>query len=297
MTEIMRCYFLFAAGLLLTPLTSSAQRSVVVSGEYIYYVPKNISLDQAERIAVERAQIQLIADEFGTIVEAFTTAKISNTNGVSQVSTSTLGSSEVRGEWIETLGEPTIEPSYEDGMLVVHVSIKGRIREIVSAPVDFKAKILRNGTDDRFEQSEFCHGDDMYLSFSSPVKGYLTIYLFDGDDQVYCLLPYQRQSEGMVEIDANKRYVFFSRDLTPKSIDKQLVDEYNLTASRDDEYNRVYIVFSTKKFFKAEDNENVGADIPRSLSFSAFQNWLTKNKKRDTDLRFEIKDILIHKQS
>ena len=291
----MKRIFLLLGAIYFASLTVSAQKTVIASGDYMYVVPKNVSMDQAERIAVERAQIQIIADEFGSIVESFTTTRIQNANGSSQVSSSTLGSSEVRGEWLETIGEPTIRPSYEDGMLVIRVHIKGRIREIVSAPIDFTARILCNGTEDRYEQSEFRDGDDLFLSFSSPAKGYLTIYLYDGDDQVYCLLPYQRQSEGMVEVDANKRYVFFSQALSPKSIDKQLVDEYTLTADRDNEFNRIYIIFSPRKYYKADDSWNGGQDSPRSLSYGDFQKWLAKNKKHDTEMRLVVKDIIINK--
>ena len=52
--------------------------------------------------------------------------------------------------------------------LIVKVWIKGKIREIVSSHIDFDFHILRNGTDDKFDDDTFYGGDDLFLSFMSP---------------------------------------------------------------------------------------------------------------------------------
>lgn len=39
-----------------------------VKGTYQYYVPRHIARDQAEQIALERAMIEAIAREFGTVL-------------------------------------------------------------------------------------------------------------------------------------------------------------------------------------------------------------------------------------
>ena len=276
--------------------TAAAQKTIIASGDYTYYVPKNIALEQAERIALERAQLQILADEFGTIIESVSTTRIANTNGQSNVSTSTIGSSEVKGEWLETIGEPIYTTSYERGMLVLHVKVKGRVREIVSAPIGFEAKILCNGLEDRFERSSFFDGDDMYLSFSSPINGYLTVYLYDGDDYVFCLLPYQRQADGMIDIKANQRYLFFSQDNTPSAIEKQVVDEYTLTADSESEFNRIYIIFSPHRFYKAADKQGKSSESPRFLTFQEFQRWLAKSRRSDEAMQLVVKDIIINKR-
>ena len=60
-----------------------AQRTEKVRSEYIYHAPENLSLEEAKRIALERAKIQAIADEFGTIVSQSNTTLVSNRNGES----------------------------------------------------------------------------------------------------------------------------------------------------------------------------------------------------------------------
>ena len=106
------CLFLFALPIL-------AQRTEKVRAEYIYHAPENISLEEAKRIALERAKIQAIADEFGTIVSQSNTTLVSNRNGESSTDFFSLGGSEVKGEWIETIDLPEYDINYEQGMLVV----------------------------------------------------------------------------------------------------------------------------------------------------------------------------------
>ena len=64
---------------------------------------------------------------------------------------------------------------------------------------DFRvAKILRNGTEDRFESDNFKSGDDFYLSYQSSTKGYVAVYQIDDSKNAYCLLPYQSSQDGKV---------------------------------------------------------------------------------------------------
>lgn len=269
-----------------------AQKVQKVSGEYIYYAPSTITLDYARQIALDRAKIQLIADEFGTIVSSTNITRIANTNGKSEIQMTALGENEVKGEWLETLGEPKYEIGYENDMLYVKVSISGIIREIVSASIDIKAKLLRNGTDDKFESEEFRSGDDMYLSFQSPVDGYLTVYLYDGGDTVFCLLPYQSQSYGSVRVDANQKYIFFSQEHS-LNIPNNLVDEYTLTCTQEMELNRIYVVFSPNKFSKAVDNHGYSQEMPRLLCWEDFQKWISKCKKFDNTMVLKTIDMII----
>lgn len=271
-----------------------AQKVQKVSGEYTYYAPTSVSLDQARQIALDRAKIQLIADEFGTVVSSTNITRIANTNGTSDIQMTTLGESEVKGEWIETIGEPKYEIGYENDMLYVKVSISGKIREIVSASIDIKAKLLRNGVEDKFESDQFRSGDDMYLSFQSPVDGYLTVYLYDGDDTVFCLLPYQSQSVGQIPVQANQRYVFFSCKES-QNISSNLVDEYALTCTKELELNRLYVIFSPNLYSKAVDAQSNTMSLPRMLGFNEFQKWLSTSRTRDTQMTLNVINLTITK--
>lgn len=279
------CLFSFASAVM-------AQRTEKVRAEYIYYAPENISLEEAKRIALERAKLQAIADEFGTIVSQSNTTLVSNRNGESSTDFFSLGGSEVKGEWIETIGQPAYNISYEQNMLVVKAIVSGRIREIVSAQIDIKAEVLCNGTDLKFARTDFKNGDDLYLYFQSPVDGYLAVYLLDEVSQmVYCLLPYKSSSEAVTPIEHDKPYIFFS---AKHADDKaHLVDEYTMTCNSAVERNTIYVVFSPNEFAKANSN-NVEELLPQELSFEEFQKWLSKGRVRDKEMSIKQKYITIN---
>lgn len=271
--------------------TVFSQKMKTVEGEYTYRVPENITVEQAKRTALDRAMIQALADEFGTIVSQSNTTRIENKNGKSDIDFLSIGGSEVKGEWMETTGNPVFDIRYEGDMLIVYCKVKGKAREIVSAGIDFQAHILRNGTDDKFESDQFRGGDDLYLSFKSPVSGYLAVYLIDAENQAYCLLPYRNLTEGIYPIQANQRYTFFNIKEAPLQ-ERPFVDEYVLTCERESEQNQIYIVFSPNQFVKAVDNDSSDL-LPRELGFADFQKWLVKCRKHDKDMNLMIKPITI----
>ena len=147
----------------------------------------------------------------------------------------------------------------------------------------FVAKILRNGTEDRFESDNFKSGDDLYLSYQSSTKGYVAVYLIDDSKNAYCLLPYQSSQDGKVRVDANTRYVFFNSKTAAPLFQPADVDEYNMTCE----------ISSPNPFVKAIDNAVAG--LPRELKYEDFQKWLTKNRTADKDMQVEIKTISVKK--
>jgi hypothetical protein len=271
---------------------SFAQKMQKVTATYTYYAPENVTLEEAKRTALDRAKIQAIAGEFGTIVSQNNSTIVSNQNGQSDSRFFSLGGSEVKGEWIETTKEPIYNIKYESGMLVVTVEVSGRIREIVSAGIDFTAKILRNGTEEKFESNELRNGDDMFLYFKSPVDGYLAVYLLDETTQeVYCLLPYKASGEGAYRIEHDKPYVLFSAK--HESVNPNNVDEYRMVCSRDEEYNDVYVLFSQNLFAKSQTKDMVDIQ-PRQASFESFQRWFAKIRKSDDSMTLKRIPLLIH---
>lgn len=279
--------------LMLFALPAFAQKLKTVEGEYVYHAPENVSLEEAKRTALDRAKIQALANEFGTIVSQSTSTNIQNTNGKSNVDFFSVGGSEVKGEWIEDISEPKYSITYEEGMLVVEVFIKGKAREIVSAKIDLRARILRNGTEDKFASDEFHDGDELYLSFLSPVSGYLAVYLADEEKNAYCLLPYRNQTDGIYQVKANKRYLFFNAKETD-GIDNDIVDEYVMTCSKSSERNLIYLIFSPNPFTKATDDNNDEC-LPRELDTNSFRKWMIKQRKHDEKMNTLIFPITIKK--
>lgn len=280
--------------LLAFPTTFFAQQVKKVVGEYTYYAPEDVSVEQAKRTALERAQLEAIADAFGTDISQHNSTRISNKNGRSDIDFVSVSSSDIKGEWIETIGEPEYSIDYDRGMLVVKCRVKGSVREIESSPIDIKAKVLRNGTEDRFESSEFRSGDDLFLSFQSPVDGYLAVYLLDDNGDAFCLLPYREQTNGIQKVSANTPYIFFSAKDVPVS-ERRLVDEYTLTCDRSIENNQIYVIFSPNPFVKANDTDK-GELLPREIEGQSFQKWLAKVRRKDKYVNFSSKHIIITKQ-
>lgn len=286
----MKYWFLI---LFLFTFTTAAfsQKTQKVTASYTYYAPENVTLEEAKRTALDRAKTSAIADAFGTLVTQSNSTIMTNQNGQTDSRFLSLGGSEVKGEWIETTKEPEYNIRYEGDMLIVSVTVSGRIREITSAGIDIIAKVLRNGTEEKFESNEFKNGDDMYLYFKSPVDGYLVVYLLDETTQeVYCLLPYKAFGEGAYRIEHDKQYILFSakhEDNNPS-----IVDEYTLTCSRDVELNDIYVIFSPDVFAKANANDSEEL-LPRQLSYDAFQKWVAKLRNKDNNAQLKVKQIII----
>lgn len=290
----MRHYiFLMIWMLLGVASTGYAQKTKKVHGEYIYHAPENVSIEQARQTALSRAQIQALGDEFGTVVAQHNATLMNNTNGSTHTDFTSLSSSDVKGEWLETIGEPKYEISYEQGMLVVKCSVTGKARAIVAKQNNYVAKILCNGIEDRNEGENFKSGDDLYLSYQSATKGYLAVYLIDDNKNAYCLLPYQSSKDGKVEVDANTRYVFFNQKTAQPLFNSSDVDEYTMTCDKASETNYIYIISSPNPFIKAIDNAVEG--LPRELKYDDFQKWLSKNRTADKDMQVEIKTIVVKK--
>ena len=284
---------------LIIPMMSSAQKMLTASGEYTYYAPLNISPEQAEITAIERAKISVIETEFGAVMGVKNFTQIENTNGDSSVKFLSLGESEVKGEWIETIGTPLIKHEIIDNLQVVTVKITGKIREIKSAKVNFDSKILRNGIEDKYESNTFKNADDFFVTFQSPVDGYVAVYLYDKDG-VSRLLPFKYSNMPAYNVKGNEKYVFFAngvslyadiKDVNPNSINA----EYCLTCDSAQEINRFYIIFSPNKFTKAVDTLSENFELPAFLDFESFQKWLTKCRKHDTEMTVKISDIIINK--
>jgi hypothetical protein len=208
-----------------------------------------------------------------------------------------LSSSDVKGEWIETIGEPKYEVSYDKDMLVIKVSVEGRAREIVSAGVNLDVKLMRTiAGGKKAASTDFQNGDDLFLQFSSPVSGYLAVYLLD-KKTAYCLLPYMRDESGKVMVKANRKYLFFSpADALPE--DKTLADEYTMTCENNAETDKVYVIFSPNMFTKANDNVGSvvnGLTLPRELTYEEFNKWLSKNRLHDDKMTVVMQNITIRK--
>lgn len=236
---MMKRGFLFIITALLA-FSLFSQKIQKVSASYTYYAPETMSLEEAKRTALKYAKIQAISDEFGTIVSQSTSLISSDKNGKYDEKFFSLAETDMKGEWIETIGEPMYDIQFKNHHIAVTCLVKGKAREITTAKIEFIAKPLRNGTSLKYEATEFRDGDDLYLYFQSPVNGKLAVYLHDEMSQtVYCILPYKRTSDvSSYSVDANKEYVFFSKKSVEKT-DRLMVVEYTLSCKDEKEFNTI----------------------------------------------------------
>ncbi len=278
---------------LLLTSTVLAQTVKTVEGEYTYYAPSNVTLEGAKITALERAKTKALADMFGTAISKSNNTRVETDNGKTNINFSSISISDVNGDWLEDIEEPQYDISYQEGMLIVSVHVKGKAREKVIASTDFKTKILRNGIEDKFESDTFNNDDDFYLSFQSPTNGYLAVYLVDAEKQAFCLLPYRKQTEGIYKIKANQHYLFFNIQEAPAS-ERSFVDEYQMSCERSIETNEIYVIFSPNEFTKAVDKHS-GELIPRQLPVGDFHQWLSRCQTEDKRLSYKHQTITIQK--
>lgn len=286
--------FLFILLLSAFPATDFAQRVVKVCAEYTYHAPESVTVEQAKQTALDRARLKAIADEFGTTISQSNTTFIRNENGNSTTDFQFMGSSDVKGEWIETIGNPEYRIEYVENHLVVEVKVNGRIREIVASQLDLLIQVLCNGTTGQFERSDFKNGDELFLRFQAPTNGFLTVYLVDAIAQTaYCLLPYRASNDIACRIQKDTPYLFFSKEHA-SAANRNDVDEYVMTCSAGQERNDLYVIFSPNEFTKA-NSESVEELRPRQLKWEEFQRWLTKGRNRDYKMSVKRIPITISK--
>ena len=273
-----------------TNLTAQRQRAVRICGEYTYHAPGNVSRDEAISTAINRAKNQALADRFGTRIGQTNVTVMRNENDASDVQFQMISESVVKGEWLRDTGTPATKVYYQQDMLTVEASVCGDALELTGIDVDISAKVLKGGTETRFESHEFRHEDQMYLWFRTPVAGYLAVYQVDNSLIANCLLPYRNDPAGMVKVQHGKDYVFFSKKHADRN-EAAIVDEYVLLCDRSIEHDVLYIIFSPNEFRKANDLHMGEAALPNQMPFDEFQRWLARNRQRDKDMK--VKPVIL----
>ena len=271
----------------------SASDICQVEGNSTYKSSESESLLEAKNKALQMAIEDALARKFGKTIIDRKIMINDLKNGEHESDFTSLSSSEVRGEWLETIGDPIYGIGFNGKQYVIKVKVKGLAREISPEKIDIVTHVLRNGIQDSAEDDHFNAGDNMYVSFKTPVNGYITIYYVDKDKNVYRLLPYTYRDEASIKVKAGQRYVFFNRaHNTLDGIASHEVMEYSMDCEDEIESNMLYVVFSPNKFSKAMDS-NDGYNVPNSLTFKDFQKWLTDRRKNDKMMNVTIKTIFI----
>lgn len=260
---------------------ATAQNIISVNGEYTYYAPSIMTLEEAKEEAARQTRIQVLAAKFGTMINSTSTLILENKDRGDKVysrsDVSTYSLHEVKGEWLEDTKAPVQKISYDDSMpntTIIHTKVWGRAREIVAkaeVEVSLLKDTLKQAVTDVFKNEQ-----SFYLYFKSPVSGHIAVYLLDPDeDMAYCLLPAEGDDKGSFPVNADKEYILFKED-----------PSYMFTTERSVVYNHISIIFSPNEFFKPNDErqEDEYYQLPRALQIKEFEKWLVRCKVRDNQL-------------
>lgn len=297
----MSCRLLILSIVTVGALTAYAKkegRVATVSGTYIIEIPSYMSLDQAKQEALLKAQNLAIENEFHSVVSRTTQTWIENIGGTSSAATHDESLGQVRGVWLGDEAEPQYKQITKDGKNWLEVTVKGKVRELITAGIQFEALPLCIEPRKDRSTREFKNGQDFFLYFRSPVDGYLTVFLLDNtSNNVYTMLPYQSSGLGAYRINHDEEYYLFS--LLKARPDDGNVDEFviNSTKGKPEEFNNLYIIFSPNVFYKvnstnAQHKLSEELILPSSLPFKDFNKWLIKYQQKDEDM--QIMRIPIH---
>lgn len=293
----MKKFFIIALSIIGVTFGISAQRTKNVEGYYEYAQGDNETPAHARMTAIQKAKIQALENEFGTLIEQtnITNVKSGNTEFHS------LGFSDVRGEWLGDLKEAEVKRVMgDDGIIYYKVKVWGKAREIVTAPIDLDVKLLRVSNGIPMETYEYDNLEQYFVSFRSPVDGYLALYMMDDDGTSYRLLPYQNSTKMSYKIKANKDYTFFSKRKYNEGDDRNIINEYLMSVdNRDVEYCRLYVIFSPNEFVHPQDKSGGKKDTyekPREVDNKHMQEWLTKSRSHDKHMQVIRKDVTIRKK-
>lgn len=277
-----------------------AQKVKKETGVYTYVLPKNETEEQGKFIALERAREDAINKAFGQIISRENITRTDVHNGEATTDFSSLGQSLTKGEWVETIGEPEFVVNYDQtlGSLVITCTVRGRVRELMSAKAEFEWKVLKNVPESKFESYDFKDADQLYLSFQTPKDGYVAIYLIDAENKANCLLPYASDPDGQEPVVHGQEYVFF----TPQNnvVDDFIVDtssmdnEIKLYCNDNTEINRIRVIFSPNPFTKPVDQLDRATGI-RSLSLEKFEKWLGESQRKDSQMTVDTRNVTVSK--
>lgn len=272
-----------------------------IRGSAEYFSPETESPGDARRRVIEMAQIDALEKAFGTALTERTMHLSDTQNGHTANIAHSFGESQVNGDWIQNLSEPEITVMPVDNGNMYYAKVYGEAREVKYNKIDVNCRLLCNGTDpdkDRLRGDILYDGDEMYVYFTSPVDGWLSIYLIDDDDErtTQRLVPYDNQKESAYPIKANREYVFFSK----KTAEPQYVDFVTrmvVEARKKVDVNDLYVIFSPNEFsqvsttaykhtkHKTDESEISSELMPLETTFKKFDKWLCKQRRHDAYLQ------------
>lgn len=322
MKKISLLLFIILTAFVAQAQTDDSPEIVRTQGQaQVYWAQDRETRSQAKDRALQKATINALEKAFGVVVVQGNATYVENVQTGEKVETRStfnmIGNTVVKGEVVEVLDKDFEKiTGYEtrNGKRVERIDFKCTVtlnaKEIQEPKADIKTFPLACNTSTRCQTTMFKSGDDFFLYFQSPVSGYLTVFLDDGT-QANRLLPYMQMPQGAeyesaMPIEADKEYIFFSDAKEHNYFENPYFQEdtYELYASKPQELNRLFIIFSEnllkkpslKDDFRDQSERKYlkeGYLVPHNTDSESFQRWLIENRYVRNDLQVEIIDISI----
>jgi hypothetical protein len=284
-----------------------AQEVLDAEGFAIIKLEDHMSKEEAKEEAKQQAMINAIQSVFGAYVEKDADVDIMDGKARFKI----IGHTLVRGDWLKTISEKYNEEkrkirgrSRKEYEVWISCRIEGKIREI-DQPETALEFIPLNCPDPVCRTYDFIDGESFYLSFRTPVDGFLSIYIADESKTVFRLLPYQKMPEdyiNSVPVEADIPYIFFLNEQGHDyftGFSYMMVDEIIMSTAQNQEYNDLFVIFSTSAFRKpllemGEEMEN-SFSLPKSLNLVEFEEWLADNRIHDPGFLYKRVSLTVKK--
>jgi hypothetical protein len=296
------------------PYLMFSQKTVTAQGSAQIEIPDNLSRNEVKNKIRELATIDALERAFGRVIIQGNSTYITNLQTGQKVETNTvfntIANTSVKGEVLEIRNEKftdipgtIIIDGRKEPVTEMRCDIEVRAREIVTPPVNFTSFPL-GCTDVKCRTTAFKNNDILYLFFTSPVSGYISVYL-DDRNETQCLFPYSTmplEFEGGVPVSADKKYILFSdkpefnyfpeKNFTP--------DTYQLFTNSIQDMNRLFVIFSKSPLNKPSLSGVTELDdgylLPKSLASEDFQKWMNTYRSHEkVNVQVEIIYITISK--
>lgn len=271
------------------PSFLSAQEIIHVKGSGQVRLENNLTKDMARQKAEELAMIDALNNSFGSYVEQAANIQVEN----GKINYDIIGNTLVRGEWIRTTeirfneDIQVLEGNHgKENVIWIKCKIEGEARKITSKP---KIEALALHCPDINCASEvFLNEQDLYLYFNSPVSGFLSVFIEEGDT-TRRLFPYDSQGdESAIKVKGDTEYILFYDNERLNEF-KVRVDKIVLFTRKQSEYNTIHVVFSAepyiKPFLTASVTNTDRYTIPRSLPTTEFREWISDCRASSSDFQ------------
>lgn len=251
---------------LLSALADEKGKVVKCEGSFSYVFGESVSLAKSKKLAEQYAINDAMANhpEIGTIVSS---VNVMETTSERQ-SFHQYASTWIKGKLIKHLKEPKVSsPVFNGPSYTLNVTVSFEARILITPAIEFSAKTLRNGTDDKHESTLFKHDDRLYMSFKTPRQGYLAIF-YDDADMVRCAIPEYGNDSAPMLTEKDKRYVFFDSE----------DEDYTMECNEEPETLILHVLFCPERF--------IHSDLVRDTTQSDFNKWLNRMRSFYPEMQY-----------